>query len=585
MGRIRVLPESMINTIAAGEVVERPASVAKELIENAIDAEATAIAIRLEEGGRRLVEVIDDGCGMDGDDAVAALERHATSKLTADIPLDRVATLGFRGEALPSIAAVSRLTLVTGTGSGGTRVDVEGGRILSVAPQAHPRGTTLAVRDLFYNTPARRRFLRKPGTEMGHILELFSSLALSRPGTRFRLGHGQRRLFDLPPAPDVRTRLGQIEGIETSEGASEILMETESVVIRGFVVPGESGRRLGTRRLVVNGRVVRDRLLLRAISRATEEVLPSGTPLACMLSLRLPPEEVDVNVHPAKTEVRFRDPQSVFRLVERAVTACLRDSLPGRAGPAPGALSIEADSYAPQRDGGLAFALESYQGRREATAAPIAWPRSEAAPLDSLVAEPGIPQGRPVVIGNYRNGYILAEEPGGLIVVDQHAAHERILFEILGESDERRPGQIQTLLFPRTVQPPARWRDQIASLTADLNSLGFDSEPFGEGTLVVRGVPAALSESDPGALVGEILAAAGEGSEAGPAGIEGRRRRMLATAACHAAVKVTASLAPEKTAWIVSRLLECRSPAKCPHGRPTILRGSHRELERRFGRP
>jgi len=196
-----------------------------------------------------------------------------------------------------------------------------------------------------------------------------------------------------------------------------------------------------------------------------------------------------------------------------------------------------------------------------------------------------MPQGQPVVIGNYRNGYILAEEPGGLIVVDQHAAHERILFEILGESDERRPDQIQTLLFPRTIQPPARWRDQIESLAADLNSLGFDSEPFGEGTLVVRGIPAALSETDPGALVGEIFAAAVEGAEASPGGIEGRRRRMLATAACHAAVKVTASLSPEKTAWIVSRLLECRSPAKCPHGRPTILRWSHRELERRFGRP
>ncbi len=586
MGRIRVLPESMINTIAAGEVVERPASVVKELIENALDAAAESISVRIEEGGRRLVEVMDDGCGMDPDDAVAALERHATSKLTAEIPLHEIGTLGFRGEALPSIAAVSRLTLTTGTGTGGTRVEVAGGRILSAAPAAHPRGTTVSVRDLFHNTPARRRFLRSPGTETGHILDLFSSLALSRPATRFRLTHGARRLFDLSPAGSLESRLGQLEGAEAAGEALEILKEEQGVAIRGFLLAGEAGRRLGTRRLLVNGRVVRDRLLLRAIAKAAEEVLPSGAPLACLLAVQIPSDQVDVNVHPAKAEVRFRDTQSVFRLVGQAVGEALRRSQPGRSAPYPVREAFEGAPGSSAREDRVAGALESYLGaaRGERSSAP-AGPARAALAESVLLAEPGLPQGRPEVIGHYKSGYILAEDTEGLIMVDQHAAHERILFEILGQVDRSRSDHVQALLFPRTVQAPARLRESLTALAEDLESLGFDSEPFGEGTLVVRGVPAALAESDPEALVGEILAATAGGLDAGGERIEARRRRMIATAACHAAVKVPAHLTREKTSWIVERLLECTSPSKCPHGRPTILRWSHRDLERRFGRP
>ncbi|HXI03006.1 MAG TPA: DNA mismatch repair endonuclease MutL, partial [Candidatus Saccharimonadales bacterium] len=258
MGRIRVLPDTVINTIAAGEVVERPASVAKELIENALDAGAGSVVVRVEDGGRRLVEVLDDGCGMDADDAVAAFDRHATSKLAPDRPLELVETLGFRGEALPSIAAVSRLTLTTGTGREATRVEIEGGRILSAGPATHPAGTTVCVRDLFFNTPARRRFLRATSTETGHLLELFTALALSRPGVRFRLTHGNRRLFDLPPAEDLRSRLGQMEGPEAHRAAADLALEHGGIRISGFVLAGEASRQQRARRLIVNGRVVRD---------------------------------------------------------------------------------------------------------------------------------------------------------------------------------------------------------------------------------------------------------------------------------------------------------------------------------------
>jgi len=598
MGRIRVLPDPLINRIAAGEVVERPAAVVKELIENSLDAGAESISIRIEEGGRLLVEVADDGCGMDADDAVAALDRHATSKLGPDSALDEIATLGFRGEAIPSIAAVSRFALTTGQGEGGTRVVVEGGKIRESGPAPHPRGTTVTVRDLFYNTPARRRFLRAPSTELGHVVESFLSLAFARPAIRLRLDHGRKRLFDLPPAGDLAGRLAQIEGPEAAREAAIIDAADGDLRVTGYVVAaGETGpARRASRRLVVNGRVVRDRLLARAAARALEQALPSRSAPACLVVLEVPPSKVDVNVHPAKAEVRFAEPGRIHDLVADAVCAALGARRPPRRAPAPqgawgppawrqASVSASAGGLAPGAGDAreaIASAAERFMAR-PAGATGRAWLPPPAV-AESAPAEIRLASGAPEILGHYRSGYIIAADDEGLLLVDQHAAHERILFEEMTDAASAEAGAVQPLLFPRTVSLPAVLRGRSANVSEDLASLGFEVEPFGEETLIVRGVPASLADSDAESLVAAILSAEGEESGAG-SGIEERRRRMLATAACHAAVKVPAHLTREKLEFIVSRLVTCRTPLKCPHGRPTLLRWDHRSLERRFGRP
>jgi DNA mismatch repair protein MutL len=601
MGRIRVLPDNIINRIAAGEVVERPASVVKELIENSVDAGAAAIEVRLEQGGRTLVEVRDDGCGMDADDAVAALERHATSKLTASSSLDRILTMGFRGEALPSIAAVSRFTLSTSTGDGaGTRVVVDGGRILSTSPSPHPRGTTVAIRDLFFNTPARRRFLRTPGTEMGHVVELFSTLALSRPDIGLRLEHAGRRLFDLPSAPDRFARLSQIEGAEEARASVPVTMERGGMTISGYIlVAGEVGATRGGRRIVVNGRVVRDRILSSAISRALQESLPAGAGASVFLVLQIPVDGVDVNVHPAKLEVRFSAPGAVHDLVRDALRAALAEGRPLRSGPIPASLggipgSWDAPAvtrealaearrvYAPWTQGPPAAAMLRSRPLLDDPMSAPSIPGQGGAQGDEPASE--APVGTPRVVGHYRSGYILAEDDEGLLLVDQHAAHERILFEQMSFSDTASGSTTQALLFTRTVTLPSRLRGRGREIGDDLASLGFEVEPFGEDTLIVRAVPSPLGETDPERLVLEIVAGSDDEGDIS-SGMEGRRRRMLATAACHAAVKVPAHLTPEKIEYILATLLRCRSPLRCPHGRPTILRWGHRSIELRFGRP
>ncbi len=601
MGCIRVLPDAVINRIAAGEVVERPASVVKEIVENSLDAGAVSVAIRIEEGGRRLIEVRDDGEGMDADDTIACLERHATSKLRADSALQAIGTLGFRGEAIPSIAAVSRFTLTTGRGEGeGARVVVEGGRLIGSGPAPHPRGTTVSVRDLFFNTPARRRFLRAPGTEMAHIVDAVTALALSRPALRVRLEHGSRMVLDVGSAPDLRARLSQMEGAAAAREAAPIGAGRGGVSVSGFVVGGETtGASRGTRRFVVNGRVVRDRMLAGAASKTLEEMLPAGSAASCLLILEVPAEAVDVNVHPAKAEVRFAEPGMIFDLVRDALRQALGRARPIRSAPAPDEIRAQgppagwAGGAAPDRARrAISEAAASYVSRHDALASPSRTPSPAAgdtpyAGRDPDAEEAGaevLPRGVPRVVGHYRSGYILAQDEDGLILVDQHAAHERILFEEMTASETGKPQAAQALLFPKTVTLPARMRSREGEILSDLASLGFDAEAFGGETIVVRAVPAPLGAADPERLVLDLLAARDE-EDGSPSGVEGRRRRMLATAACHAAVKVPAHLTPEKIEYILNRLLECRSPLRCPHGRPTMLRWEHRVIERRFGRP
>ncbi|MGH9867573.1 MAG: DNA mismatch repair endonuclease MutL [Candidatus Polarisedimenticolia bacterium] len=568
MSRIRILPDHLINQIAAGEVVERPASVIKELLENALDAGAVSVSIGLQGGGRRAILVADDGGGMARDEVLLALERHATSKIAGPEDLDRIGTLGFRGEALPAIASVSRLTLTSSTdGERGTRVEVEGGVIRASGPAGHPRGTTVDVRDLFYNTPARAKFLRSSETELGHILGMVTALAAATPSLRLRLSQDDRVLVEAPPAADLRARVVSLFGAEW-EDAFEVSEQRGPVSIVGLIAPPEaaaSSRRM--QHLYVNGRLVRDRLLGHAVGAACESFLPRGRHARLFLFITCPPDAVDVNVHPTKAEVRFRDGRSMHDLLHGAVLHTLETARPFvEMRPAVPPAGFEVNLGEPRATGW------------ETLYRPPDPPEATFPVLDGIdtVAE---------ALAHYRESYIVAADGEGLLLIDQHAAHERILFEILIRSSEPGGGEpLQDLLFPLTVPVPVSLRPTLEDLAARLESLGFAAEPFGEGMLAVRSVPALLGDRDPGRLVADLLEQIAAEPET-PGGSIPARERLLATVACHAAIKVRMPLTMEKMNYLIKELFRTETPMKCPHGRPSVLRFTHRDIERGFLRP
>lgn len=581
MSRIRILPDQVVNKIAAGEVIERPASVAKELIENALDAGARSIAIDVEAGGRRRIRVADDGEGLDRDDAVLAFERHATSKLASDPDLTRITTLGFRGEALAAIASVSRLTLETSRdGRSGTRVEVEGGRVRRVTETGHPRGATLDVRDLFFNTPARSKFLRSGATELGHISELVAAVAVAAYGIGIRLTHEDRRLLDAPPAGDSAGRIRQVHGARWAD-AIPFERQRSEVRARGLILPPSASS--GSRRLqqlYVNGRLVRDRSVAHAIASATEGFIPKGRHAALFLFVTCPPEIVDVNVHPTKAEVRFREAGLVHDLVQEAIAEALGEARPVTGLRIAGTSAPERIAH-PAPEAGLAEdavaaapaahrAVVSFMDRRSSRM--TREPRPAAAWNDD-----------PVALAHYRLSYIVAADPEGILLVDQHAAHERILFERLRSEDGREDTR-QNLLFPATVPLPRRLATRSGDVSADLEHLGFTVEPFGEGMLLVRATPAILGTADAESLVADLLEQLAAEEDSGGETRIRKRDRLIATIACHAAVKVRMSLTSEKMNYLIKELFRTSAPLTCPHGRPAVLRFTHAEIERGFDR-
>ncbi len=601
MASIRVLPEHLINQIAAGEVVERPASVVKELVENALDAGAGVIAIDVAGGGRSRIRVADDGCGMSRDDALLSLQRHATSKLCVESDLRRIRTLGFRGEALPAIASVARLTLLTSPdGASGTRVDVEGGTVSGVSAVGHPRGTTLDVRDLFFNTPARAKFLKSSSTEVGHIADAVAGLAAALPAVKITLMHEGRLLIDAPRGAGIQERLCQLDGASWRD-AMEFDASSGGVRVHGFLALRPAGTAVGrrTQRIHVNGRVVRDRLIAHAIIAACEAFLPKGRHPGTALFIECPSEAVDVNVHPAKAEVRFRDPRMVHDLVQETIVAVLRETLPVTPmvptipGARDGALSAEVHEatrrYAaqaqPDREtggGARDRRFGPYRGHAgDLAGAPGAGAPAQAVPRADLPVAALFPGAVP--LAHYRQSYSVAQDEEGLLLIDQHAAHERILFEQLVAAS-RGESERQELLFPVTIVPPRRLGERLFDLAAELTALGFAAEPFGDGTLVVRGAPASLDIGDPTPLIEDLLDAMDDADP--PAGDTlSRRERLLATVACHAAIKVRMALTMEKMNYLISALFRTQTPLKCPHGRPAVVRFSQRQIERSFDRP
>jgi DNA mismatch repair protein MutL len=744
MGRIRILPDQVANQIAAGEVVDRPASVVKELLENALDAGATRIRIEVEAGGRRLIRIADDGQGMNRDDALLAFERHATSKLRTADDLLSIATLGFRGEALPSIASVARVTLETaaavpessvskapeaGTRPLGTKIEIAGGKILSVEDAALPRGTTLAVADLFFNTPARRKFLRAEATELAHVVALVTHYALVHPEKHFELVSASHTLVSAPPVARTAERIYQLFGKDTLAALLPVAAEIP-LSHAGLPEPppwkrdpAEPPRSPGRLRLsgfyskpelqklnrnsiyiFVNKRLIRDRLLLHAITEAYRNVIPPTSFPVVLLFLEMPPEEVDVNVHPAKTEVRFRQQSLVHDFVRDSLRSALIKArpaagflaaldaqpnaspslMPPAASPLPGApdpgvlgLGVRGPSPAipghevklpsadsdPSAADGLLAEAEPFQltpripipvsgtlpfqtsGRQELAAPVLAasgldlQPLTQAAvlvrppiptPADSCspnhassledalesAADSGVDPGIQAAamsldtslgtasveadqaaanlnhlgslkpLGQLRESFILATGEDGLWIIDQHVAHERILFEKILRARQVESVQRQRLLMPLLVELKPQQMVIFARIAEELERNGFEVEPFGPQTLAVKAAPVGLEGAALERMLGQVIdqSSADSDEHAQNEELTSMRTRIAASIACHSAIKINTPLDPARIEWILLELAKTSHPTSCPHGRPIALLYSWKEIQRAFHR-
>jgi DNA mismatch repair protein MutL len=661
MSRIRILPEAVANRIAAGEVVERPASVVKELLENALDAGAKTIRVEVEGGGKRMIRVIDDGTGMSHDDALLAFERHATSKLRSADDLLSIPTLGFRGEALPTIAAVSRLLLETRAeeDAEGTRVEFAGGKLVNVKSAGLPSGTTISVADLFYSVPARRKFLKSETTELGHIASLVTHYALANPGRQFILTTPTQQIVDCSPVDRLAERVYQLFGKQSFDELIEISVVSaafRAAITEPELEPAEEKARLTvygfTSRpevqrpnrngiyIFVNRRLVRDRLILHAIHEAYRNILPSNVFPATLLFLEMPYDEVDVNVHPAKIEVRFRRSQFVHDFTRDAIRQALMGARPIASFAAAAAASSQnanaaSLSNAPSMDPtapsivpraiipameeiGLGSGVGS-DGGFDLSSAPLqpieqrfAFPAGTETSLEpgaafgapSLPAEPPAPNwaanfaggngSAPATLphpdqiadlrplGQVSSSFIVAVNGEGLWLVDQHVAHERVLFE--QHLEARRAGKVesQRMLMPMILELSPRQLVIYEKIAEELSANGFEVELMGPRSVAIQAAPAGITGGDAEKLLTEILD--GIERENAAISIETLQAKIAASTACHAAIKVNMPLDQTKMEWLLGALAKTDCPMSCPHGRPVVLRYSVREIEKAFHR-
>jgi DNA mismatch repair protein MutL len=650
MGRIRVLSDQVANQIAAGEVVERPASVVKELLENSLDAGATRIRVEIEAGGRKLIRIVDNGHGMGRDDALLAFERHATSKLRSSDDLLSIATLGFRGEALPSIASVARVSLETRAAEDevGTVMEIAGGKLLRVEDAGLPEGTTIAVRDLFFNTPARRKFLRAEQTELGHVAALVTHYALANPGKHFELHSATQALLIAPAVANAGERLYQIFGRETFESLIPVAAEIDFaraglpepppwkreqnyaapepgfVRLSGFVSKPELQKlNRNSIYVFVNGRLIRDKLILHAFNEAYRNIIPPTSFPVVLLFLEMPPQEVDVNVHPAKTEVRFRQGSFVHDFVRDSVRTALMNARPAASffqalsGGARASESLMVDvSPLPGVDGAVfeprALMVEESEGAidpgdvagfalRERLVPPspgrlgfsgpgmaVGYEEAVGATLTELAEESvgsqatlnGLASLKP--LGQLRESFILAVNEEGLWIIDQHVAHERVLFEKILRERKVEAVQRQRLLMPVLVELLPEQMVTFAAIAEELERNGFEAEPFGPRTLAVKATPVGLEGKELERVLEEVLGVTEKSAQV--ENEELRRTRIAASIACHAAIKVNMVLEPAKIDWLLRELGKTEHPMSCPHGRPIALRYSLRDIQRAFQR-
>jgi DNA mismatch repair protein MutL len=648
MSRIRILAENVANKIAAGEVVERPASVVKELLENALDAGARSIRIEVESGGKRMIRVIDDGSGMNHDDALLAFERHATSKLRTADDLLSISTLGFRGEALPSIASISRLLLETRTQEEdqGTRIEFAGGKLLGVKPAGVPAGTSTSVADIFYCVPARQKFLKSETTELGHIASLVTHYALAHPEVHFLLKTPSQEILNCSPVEKLSDRVYQIFGRQALEELTEI-PSTEGPVRSAITEPQlEADEQASTLRVTgftsrpevqrsnrngiyifVNRRLVRDRLLLHAISEAYRNIMPPGVFPVVLLFLDLPYQEVDVNVHPAKIEVRFRHPQFVHDFTRDALRLALSTARPipgfpaarAVAAPLPAdsigsmAAAAAADSSAPgvlrgppraqiptsfAAGTGVAEALKLTGAPDRPIAQRLQFGSEGATNFPFPVQESGVTTPEPVQesgrlpspediadlkpLGQVNSSFIVAVNSEGLWIIDQHVAHERVLFE--QHLRARREGELggQRMLVPLIVELNPRQLAIFEQIGEELRANGFEAELMGAREVAIQAAPAGIASSDAEKLLCEILDGIARENQA--ISIDSLQSKIAASTSCHAAIKINTPLDATKMEWLLGELAKTEYPMSCPHGRPVVLRYSVHEIQRAFKR-
>ncbi|MFL6415183.1 MAG: DNA mismatch repair endonuclease MutL [Bryobacteraceae bacterium] len=674
MGRIRILSDNVANKIAAGEVVERPASVVKELLENALDAGATEIRVDVENAGRRLIRIRDNGTGMLRDDALLAFERHGTSKISDVKDLLSIGTLGFRGEALPSIASVSRLILETRSAEEqtGTAVEIAGGKLIRCDEIACPVGTTITVRDLFFNVPARKKFLRSDQTELAHVGSLMTHYSLGHVDKAFDLIHERKELLSVTPVSSIRERAFQVFGSEiigdlidipprlfelrlpppyvppaARETAPPPEPDTSEFALQGLVSgPHVQKANRNSVFLFVNGRLIRDKVLSHAVQAAYYNLMPPGCFPFALLFLTCDPREVDVNVHPAKTEVRFRHSSAVHDFVRDALRQTLMESRPVSGIPAPTSpmpvrtFERDADSgtATPQRGANLPFSefsahmeafiaepesgdmaaalvvanaeaedlpeiqIDTRPGRLDNAEAPALRPEPydpslraastrripdthgalERLPADWDVVQnlSALPDLRP--LGQLHDSFIIATGRDGLWIIDQHVAHERILFEQVLKQRASGTVEIQSLLMPLILQLTPAQQFEYARIADELNAYGFETEPFGQRTVAIKAAPAGVGPADIEKVVFEILEIS-EG-ELRSASLDEVRRDLCATIACRAAIKINTRLETSKIEWLLRNLARCEYPMTCPHGRPIALRYSTRDILKSFHR-
>ena len=660
MGRIHVLSESVANKIAAGEVVERPASVVKELLENSLDAGSTRIKIQVEAGGKKLIQITDNGCGMVRDDALLAFERHATSKIKNADDLLSVATLGFRGEALPSIASVSRLHLETRAPEedSGTVVEINGGKIFKVEEAGLPAGTSITIRDLFFNTPARKKFLKAESTELSHIASLVTHYALAHPDKHFELHSATNAVLVAPPVAGYSERVYQVFGKDVLDQLIPVAamqplehvglpqpppwrhqekdeeqgpIEPGEMRVHGFVSKPEIQKlNRNSIYIFVNGRLIRDRLIQHGLTEAYRNILPPTVYPVVLLFLELPTGEVDVNVHPSKTEVRFRQQSVMHDFVRDSVRAALMKARPvpqftteidahptaspsltpgarfsalefGRTSNAPGqaqGFTLQAPVPSPVAErfrfgtDGIAIdgnaALSLARGpqmvpeiiKNDGCTPPIPEEPEVAYDLANNDLAPALASLKP--LGQIRESFILAVNHEGLWIVDQHVAHERVLFEKVLKQRAAQKVESQRLLMPLVLELTPAQQAVFAEISEELNQNGFEAEPFGARSVAIKVAPAGVDASQIEHMLHELLDQFSREEQA--LNLEKVRARIAASIACHAAIKVNMPLQQKKMEWLLAELAKTECPMSCPHGRPVVLRYSMKDIQKAFKR-
>jgi len=573
MGKIRSLSPEVVGKIAAGEVVERPASVVKELLENSLDAGSRSIKVEVQGGGRKLIRVTDDGEGMTAEEARLALQRHTTSKIESVEDLFALHTFGFRGEALASLAAVSRMKISTRREEelAGVELQVEGGVVRHSSEAGVPRGTSIEVRDLFFNVPARLKFLKSPGTEMAHIGEILAKTALANPQARFQLFHEEKLLSTYPVRPDLSARMVEALGDDTAGKMFPFHGRQGELHVEGFA--GEPDLNRSNSRgiyLFVNRRPVRDRLLTHAVMEGFRNLIPANRYPVAVLFVDIPPSEVDVNVHPSKWEVKFSDSETVHRSVIRAIRAMLEEIPWLKTSPR-------------ERPEGVKEHQGLYGALGREASLPVSWTGSlRARPRPE--SEDESPEGSPPVsfLGQIQDTYLIFVSPDGILLLDQHAAHERILLEKLGKDLSGGNLSRQGLLLPEVVELASAEAEIIQEHLGDLGRMGFELEPAGGRTFWLKSTPQILSPEDPLQLLREMIREISSWQKG--ADLEQFFDPLLKMMACRGAIQAGRAMGRQEAQALLSDLQKCRFPSHCPHGRPTLLRITPSDLEKMFGR-